>query len=284
MAVSIYFTETRDFRLIKDLISTGSEEFLVYVYTDIKNSKLPRELIKDLPVFGNNLIWVDSGDMDSGQLVNHVMLTIGQFLNAEDPINFVIASRTSKFDKAIQLLQDQNIAVEKAGGMAEPAKPAKRKKMGRPKGSGTKTATRTTRKKKAEAAEAAGVPEDAAIKPKRKPGRPPKNEAKKTKAAAEKKPAKKTTRKPREEKPITDEMIQASLAQFPTLDADVEVIQKKLFGMKKVQRPKFDNKLSEMIQADLGVGESEAYSLISKMKETGMMDNSGLGNRIKYKD
>lgn len=92
------------------------------------------------------------------------------------------------------------------------------------------------------------------------------------------------TRKPRVEKSISSEDVAAKVKLFSSQDGDVELMQKKIFALGKVKRPKFDSKLSEMIQNELAIGASEATSLIKKMKNTGMMDNSGKGGRLMYKD
>ena len=138
MAVSIYFSETRDFKLIRERILAEENDYLVYVYADTKNIKIPRDLIKELPLFGNNIVWVDSAAMDFSQIANHIALTIGQFLNAEDPINFIIASRTSKYDKVISLLKAQEITVEQIGISAEKQAKKSTGRRGRPKGSKNK--------------------------------------------------------------------------------------------------------------------------------------------------
>ena len=321
MAATIYFSETRDFKIIRDQIIEETNEYLVYVYADTKNIKIPKDLIKDLPIFGNNIVWVNSSDMDSSQIINHVALTIGQFLNTEDPISFVIASRTSRYDKAISLFRSQNVSVEQIGvSVAEPAE-KKSGKRGRPKGSKIITAKSVSvevdasaeapkkkrgRPRKIKVEEPATDP-----KPKKKRGRPakvkttadvtvaPKKRGRpaKVKTTAdvtvapkksgrpkkEEKPVKKA-RKQRKDKPVSSEMIEASLAKFPSNDNNVIQIQKLVFGLRKVQRPKYDQKLSLLIQKELSVEEDNALAVIQQMKDTGMMDNSGKSNRLMYKD
>ena len=79
-------------------------------------------------------------------------------------------------------------------------------------------------------------------------------------------------------------MVKARLVQFPSKDKNVVTIQNIIFALRKVQRPKFDQKLSKMIQTEISVNESEADAIIKKMKNTGMVDNSGKENRLMYKD
>lgn len=288
MATSIYFTESKDFKLIRERILSQESDYLVYVYADTSNIKIPKDLIKELPIYGNNLIWVNMAEFDHSQLVNHVILTIGQYLMADDPIEFYIVSKTNKFDKALGLLLSEGVIAE----VIAPAEVSQAKKKpgrrGRPKTVKTAPAKpvateaaeapkRRGRPPKAKPAEE--IKTDAAPKKRgRKPGRP-----KSAPVVTKEKKATKT-RKPREEKAITPEEVTAKLKQFSSKDGDVMLIQKKLFGMGKVKRPKFDGKLSEMIQADLAIGSAEAETLIAKMKETGMMDNSGKGGRLLYKD
>jgi len=299
MTTSIYFTESKDFKLIKERILAQKNDYLVYVYADTTNIKIPKDLIKELPIYGNNLIWVNTAEFDNSQLVNHVILTIGQYLFSEDPIEFFIATKTAKYEKAIGLLKSQDIQAElilPEGVITEKKKTGKR---GRPKGS---------KNVKSKITKASASPEAGAVKKKR--GRPKKEKTEDTKAVAKKAgrkpgrpkneekpvsqkkaagkpglPKKETkTRKKRVEKAISLEDINAKLQQFQSKDGDVELMQKKLFSIGKVKRPKFDIKLSDMIQNELAIGASEADSLINKMKKTGMMDNSGKGGRIKYKD
>lgn len=287
MTTSIYFTESKDFKLIKERILNQKNDYLVYVYADTTNIKIPKDLIRELPIYGNNLIWVNTAEFDNSQLVYHVILTIGQYLIADDPIEFFIASKTAKYEKAIKLLKSEGIKAElilPTGLITEKKKPGRR---GRPKGSKNAvskhaTASQTTkenpvkkkkgRPKKEKAVETKTVTKKSG----RKPGRPKKE--------TEKKETETKIRKKRVEKTISLEDITAKLQQFPSKDGDVELMQKKLFALGKVKRPKFDIKLSGMIQAELAIGASEADSLISKMKETGMMDNSGKSGRIMYKD
>ncbi len=290
MATSIYFTESKDFKLIREKILNHVDEYLVYVYADTSNIKIPKELIKELPIYGNNLIWVDTAKIDQSQLVNHVILTIGQYLSTDEPIEFYITSKTSKFDKALDLLHGEGVIAELIRPDGIESEKKKTGRRGRPKGSTNKTTKPATAVKKA----------DVSAAPKKR-GRPPKKKVEKivaTKPKAKRGRPKKTvivdeaiqvakTKKPRKqrvEKSISKKEVGAKLMQFPSKDGDVELMQKKLFSVGKVKRPKFDIKLSEMIQTDLAIGVSEADSLIVKMKETGMMDNSGKGGRLMYKD
>jgi len=249
MTTSIYFTESKDFKLIREKILKQENNYLVYVYADTSNIKIPKDLIRELPVYGNNLIWINTAEFDSSQLVNHVILTIGQYLTVEDSLEFFIASKTSKYDKALKLLESEDIKAELITPKEDiPEKKKKTGKRGRPKGSkNVKTKSALT-------------------------------------VIAAPTTGKKKTRKKRVEKIISVEDINAKLKQFHSKDGDVELMQKKLFALGKVKRPKFDIKLSEMIQSELAIGASEADSLIKKMKKTGMMDNTGKGGRLMYKD
>jgi hypothetical protein len=112
MASSIFFTESKDFKLIKDRILNHEDNYLVYVYADTSNIRIPKELIMQLPKYGNNLIWVDTFGMDSADLSHHIVLTIGQLINPEEDIDFYIVSKTSKLEKTIIFLRNQGIPAE----------------------------------------------------------------------------------------------------------------------------------------------------------------------------
>jgi hypothetical protein len=136
MATSIFFTESRDFKLIKDRILTHEDYYLVYIYADTSNIKIPKELIKELPIYGNNLIWVDTAHMDSADISHHIVFTIGQLVDPEEEINFYLVSRSAKLEKTIVFLRNQGIPAELISEAPEKAKPAKAKntgKRGRPK-------------------------------------------------------------------------------------------------------------------------------------------------------
>lgn len=323
---------------MKDHLNLESDDYLIYVYADTKNVKLSRDLVKDLPVYGNNIIWVDSSNMDPGQIVNHVVLTVGQDMNTEEPINFYIASKTTKYEKAVQMMNTEGVPVEQIGAVIEKAARKAKGRPGRPKRVKTqdvaaedkprrkpgrppkakveeegiveeKTAKKPGRPPKAKM-QIVGTEEEmprkkpgrpkriktdeelfAEAKPKKKPGRKPKAEKEATAKPAKRgrKPKSETASKPakkriRIDKPVTEDMVRVRMMRFPTTDPDVEQMQKEVFFLRKVQRPKFDNKLSEMIQNKLGVGEAEADSIVRKMKETGMMTNEGLGGRLIYQD
>jgi hypothetical protein len=185
MATSIFFTESRDFKLIKDRILTHEDYYLVYIYADTSNIKIPKELIKELPIYGNNLIWVDTAFMDAADISHHIVFTIGQLVDPEDEINFYLVSRSAKLEKTIVFLRNQGIPAELISELVEKSKPAKSKgtgKRGRP--------------KKA-AAEKAAVPAEA-----RKRGRPAKPASEKVEAVPvePKKRGRKKTTKPVEPK------------------------------------------------------------------------------------
>lgn len=115
MATSIFFTESRDFKLIKERILSQEDIYLVYVFADTTNIRIPKELIRELPVYGNNLIWVDTANMDFTDISNHIILTIGQLMDPEEEISFYIVSRTSKMEKTVFFLRNQGIPVEIIG-------------------------------------------------------------------------------------------------------------------------------------------------------------------------
>lgn len=131
MATSIFFTESKDFKLIKDRILTQEDNYLVYVYADTTNIRIPRELIMQLPRYGNNLIWVDTAEMDSSDLSHHIVLTIGQLMHPEEEIEFFIVSRSSKLEKTIIFLRNEGIPAEIIAPSADKQKAAKSKGTGR---------------------------------------------------------------------------------------------------------------------------------------------------------
>ena len=136
MATSIFFTESRDFKLIKNRILTHEDYYLVYVYADTSNIKIPKELIKELPIYGNNLIWVDTAMMDSSDITHHIVLTIGQLVDPEEEINFYLVSRSAKLEKTIIFLRNQGIPAELIAGAEEKVVKTVKKgtgKRGRPK-------------------------------------------------------------------------------------------------------------------------------------------------------
>jgi len=135
MATSIFFTESKDFKLIKDQILSLEDDYLVYVYADTTNVRIPKELIMQLPKYGNNLIWVDSADMEVLDLSQHIVLTVGQLMNHEEDIVFYIVSKTSKLEKTVAFLKKQNIPVEWVAPELDKSKPIKKGtgRRGRPK-------------------------------------------------------------------------------------------------------------------------------------------------------
>jgi len=133
MATSIFFTESKDFKLIKDRILNQEDDYLVYVYADTTNIRIPKELIMQLPKYGNSLIWVDTAEMDVSDLSHHIVLTIGQLLNPEEEIDFYIVSKTSKLEKTIIFLRNQGIPAEIISPAEEKPKAEKGKgRRGRP--------------------------------------------------------------------------------------------------------------------------------------------------------
>ncbi len=280
MATSIFFTESKDFKLIRERILSQEESYLVYVYADTSNIKIPKELIRELPIYGNNLIWVNTVEMDTNQIINHIVLTIGQFLNAEEELNFFVATKTPKYNKTLDFLASQNIPVEiiqpEAGVVVKKKRGPGRLKKSADTVAPPKKSVRKTRSKKESPIDSSEPMAEPLAK--KKMGRPRKKDKKVKPADAAK------TRKPRIEKTITKELIEAKIAQFPTKDPSLEMIERKLFGLGKVKRPKYLNKLSEMIEAEVLVGQSEALKMIDSLKAMGVLDDSGKGNRLIYKD
>jgi len=178
MATSIFFTESRDFKLIKDRILNHEDNYLVYVYADTTNVRIPRELITQLPKYGNNLIWVDTAEMDSSDLSHHIVLTIGQLVNPEEEIDFYIVSKSSKLEKTIIFLKNQGIPAEMIAPAQDKPKLGKTKvtgRRGRPKKVETEKAPaaktgKRGRPKKVQAEATAAV--EVVETPKKKRGRP----------------------------------------------------------------------------------------------------------------
>jgi hypothetical protein len=379
MATSIFFTESKDFKLIKDRILNHEDDYLVYVYADTSNVRIPKELIMELPRYGNNLIWVDTADMDSSDLSHHIVLTIGQLINPEEEIEFYIVSKSSKLDKTIIFLRNQGIPAEmiapsqglikpeknagtgrrgrpkkvktdeikpvKAGKRGRPKKekavlevveaPVKTGKRGRPKKekpvpevveNQAKTAKRGRPKKiKTEVP----VSEPVIAAPKKKRGRPaavkavvteavpaePKKRGRKKiekpvaegieakevkpkksskKASKKEKPVRKKAsakvKKAKAEKPantrinkeITVEMVQEKLDKFSTGDSNISIVLSKLFGMKKVARPKFEAKLVKLIKEDTLEDDTVAERILNQLKDLQVLET--VNGRIVYKD
>lgn len=279
MATSIFFTETRDFKLIKSQVLSQEDSYLVYVYADTSNVKIPKELIKELPVYGNSLIWVDTADYDSTDIANHMILMIGQYVNSEEEITFYIASRSAKITKTIYFLRNLGIPVEliTSTALIPETKGGKKRK---------------TRK---------SAPVDEAGEPikKRKPGRPKKSEStevinetdKPEKKKRGRKPGSKKTkepkvakmRKPRTEKVITDDEVNAKLDLYPNIDWNTKEVLRFLFKKQKVARPKLEVKLNDTIKEITNESELVAEQIINQMKEMGLLE-IGISGRLKYQD
>lgn len=351
MATSIFFTESKDFKLIKDRILHHEDNYLVYVYADTTNIRIPRELIMELPKYGNNLIWVDTADMDASDLSHHIVLTIGQLVNPEEEIDFYIVSKTSKLEKTIIFLRNQGIAAEmispaqdkpkqvkskgtgrrgrpkkvegeevvvvKTGRRGRPKKekpaveiiesPVKSGKRGRPKKVQVETAPvaeviEVPRKKRgrpsvAKAPVAEAIPsepkkrgrkkkeqpliEEKPVVKKEKKEKPAKNvkKAKKVKEVKEPKP-----RKQRVDKEITVENIQSKLDLYGTTDINMSMVMSRLFGLKKVARPKFESKLIDLIKDITLEDDTVAERIITQLQEMQVLESTGPGGRIFYKD
>jgi len=359
MATSIFFTESKDFKLIKDRILNHEDNYLVYVYADTTNIRIPRELIMQLPKYGNNLIWVDTAEMDSSDLSHHIVLTIGQLVNPEEEIDFYIVSKSSKLEKTIIFLRNQGIPAEMITPAEDKPKAKKTKgtgRRGRPKKVQTegepaaKTGRRGRPKKEkpeAEAVEgpvktgkrgrpkkvqAVATPAAAGTEaPKKKRGRPslakvaveealpaePKKRGRKklekpmveekpkrSRKAAVKieeavaKPAEKKVkkvkkekkvkegkeRKQRVDKEITEEMVQEKLGLYPTSDTNISLVMSKLFGLKKVARPKFEAKLIDFIKRETLEDDTVAEGIVTQLQEMQVLDSTGAGGRVFYKD
>ena len=379
MATSIFFTESKDFKLIKDRILNHEDNYLVYVYADTTNIRIPKELIMQLPRYGNNLIWVDTAEMDSSDLSHHIVLTIGQLVNPEEEIDFYIVSKSSKLEKTIIFLRNQGIPAEMIAPEPDKPKPEKTKgtgRRGRPKKVQTiekpevKTGRRGRPKKikvavadavadavaaavpveqkkrgrpskvKVAVAEADAVVETAVPVEPKKRGRPSKvkvavaeadavvetvvpsepkkrgrkkiekplitEKPKRSRKAAitieeaamqdvkiekeekkvkkEKKVKEGKQRKQRVDKEITEEMVQDKLRLFETTDSDVSTVMSRLFSLKKVARPKFEAKLIDLIKFITLEDDTTAERIITKLQEMQVLESTGPGGRVFYKD
>jgi ribosomal protein L30E len=393
MATSIFFTESKDFKLIKDRILNHEDNYLVYVYADTSNIRIPRELIMELPKYGNNLIWVDTYGMDSADLSHHIVLTIGQLINPEEAIDFFIVSKTSKLEKTILFLRNQGIPAEmispekgdvkpeKAKGTgrrgrpkkvkaeeagpvkgkrgrpkkvkAEEATPVIKGKRGRPKKVKTEETVQVIKGKRGRPKKVKTEPEtapsmEAIVKtgkrgrprkgqlelpsinetveiPKKKRGRPrlfkedvadlvltepkkrgrkkkeqplteekpkrglkpstkkeakqKKQSLKKVKLVSETKP-----RKQRVDREINAETVKEKLQQYATTDANLGMVMTELFWMKKVARPKFEGKLIEKIKSITLEDDTTAERIIEQLQEMRILQSTGKGGRVFYKD
>lgn len=356
MATSIFFTESKDFKLIKDRVLNHEDNYLVYVYADTTNIRIPRELIMQLPKYGNNLIWVDTAEMDSADLSHHIVLTIGQLVNPEEEIDFYIVSKSSKLEKTIIFLRNQGIPAEmiapeelkpkseKIKGIGRRGRPKKVQaeakpivktgKRGRPKKEQPEAvvveATEKTGKRgrpKKVNNEATPTTEIVEV-PKKKRGRPsvakvavteavpmepkkrgrkklekpvaeekPKRSRKtalKTEEAVAKTPVKKVKkekkvketkpRKQRVDKEITEEMVQEKLLQYATTDSNVSMVMSRLFGLKKVARPKFEAKLIDLVKDITLEDDTVAERIVTQLQEMQVLESNGPGGRVFYKD
>ncbi len=178
MATSIFFSESRDFKLIKDRILTHEDYYLAYIYADTTNIKIPKELIKELPIYGNNLIWVDTAYMDTQDISHHIVLSIGQLVDPEEEINFYIVSRSAKLEKTITFLRNQGIPAELISGSPEKPSPTKSKstgKRGRPKKTEEKALpVKESGKKRGRPKKEAGAVSEIIVAEPKKRGRKPK--------------------------------------------------------------------------------------------------------------
>jgi hypothetical protein len=359
MATSIFFTESKDFKLIKDRILNLEDNYLVYVYADTTNIRIPRELIMQLPRYGNNLIWVDTAEMDSSELSHHIVLTIGQLVNPEEEIDFYIVSKSSKLEKTIIFLRNQGIAAEMIGPELEKSKPAKTKgtgRRGRPRKIQTeekpvtKSGKRGRPRKEKPAGEVAEIPvktgkrgrpkkvqaevmpaAEVAAKPKKKRGRPslakvpaevaapaePKKRGRKKieKPVTDEKPKRGRkaavkpeaaaavvpveakvkkgrkvkaskevkSRKPRIDKEITEEMVAGKLNLYETSDTNLSMVMSRLFGLKKVSRPKFTVKLIDMVKDITLEDDTIAEGIVSQLQALQILE-TGEDGRVHYKD
>lgn len=332
MATSIFFTESKDFKLIKDRILNQEDDYLVYVYADTTNVRIPKDLIMQLPKYGNNLIWIDTAEMDAADLSHHIVLTIGTLVHPEEEIDFYIVSKSSKLEKTTIFLRNQGIPVEmiapetdkpkavKTKGTGRRGRPkkaaaegtpsAKTGKRGRPKkekpvAENVDTAVKSGKRGRPKKAQAEPVAE-AVEAPKKKRGRPGKvqevaavvaPEQKKAPKKKAEKPAKKEKKakkvkvvkesKPRKErvdKEITPEMIQEKLNLFTTSDTNLSTVLSKLFSLKKVARPKFENKLIDFIKRETLEDDTIAEGIFTQLQEMQILEAGGPTGRVLYKD
>lgn len=346
MATSIFFTESKDFKLIKDRILNHEDNYLVYVYADTTNIRIPRELIMQLPKYGNNLIWVDTAEMDSSDLSHHIVLTIGQLVNPEEEIDFYIVSKSSKLEKTIIFLRNQGIPAEMIAPEGDKPKSKKTKgtgRRGRPKKVQTEgePAAKTGRRGRPKKVQAEATPAAQGIEvPKKKRGRPSlakvaaeealptepkkrgrkklekpvveekpkrgrkaavklenaaektvvkkekkvKSEKKVKKAKKEKKAKEVKERKQRVDKEITEEMVQEKLGLYTTSDTNLSLVMSKLFSLKKVARPKFEAKLIDFIKRETLEDDTVAEGIVTQLQEMQVLDSTGTGGRVFYKD
>ena len=301
MAGSVFFTESKDFKLIRDKILSLDEQYVIYLYADTTNVKIPKELIKDLPFYGNNLVWVDTATMDASQMANHIVLMIGQLLDSEEEIGFYIVSKTAKFEKTIQLLRGIGIPVEWIGPegveknqtkarRGRPAKTGGTGKRGRPRkveANADDQPKRRGRPPKATPATTADASSDA---PKKR-GRPAKKDkvektapkVRKTRQKKEKTARTKTVQT-RTRKPITEEEINTKIAAFSDLDYNAEMVLRLLFGQPKVARPKLTVKLVDLIKSQTLEDDMGAEALLKKISDLGLITVSAETGRILYQD
>ncbi len=286
MATTIYFTETKDFKIIKDQILAQEDYFLVYVYADTTNVRIPKEMIRELPVYGNNLIWIDTANLDNAAVSNHIALTIGQLLNPEEDMVFQVVSKTAKFEKLVIFLRNQGIAVDWIGGEAEKA---------------IKPATKTRKPRAAKKAKSV-VAEGAEAQPPKKRGRPkkvqtvaestpkaekPAKKSKKTKTAAPKKTKVVKTEKPKKSRVInefTEEQVKEKILALGDLDYSSEQFLLSLLKLPKIRRPKLVAKMVEMIKATTSEDDLQAGEMIDNFVRLNLLEVNPLSGKINYKD
>jgi hypothetical protein len=153
----------------------------------------------------------------------------------------------------------------KAPKEAKPAKAAKAEKA--PKAPKAEKAPKAA--KVVKPAKAAKVPKAAK----------PVKAAKTPKATKEAKP-----RKQRIDKEITVQQVAEKVALYPTDDTNLSTVMSNLFGMKKVARPKFLAKLVDAVKLITLDDDNEAEKIIARLQELNILDTSGVGGRISYKD
>lgn len=280
----------------------------MYVYADTTNVKIPREMIMELPKYGNNLIWVDTAEMDATDLSHHIVLTIGQLINPEEEIDFYIVSKNSRFQKTMIFLRNQGIAAEMIAPASEKPVVEKAKTAGRrgrprkekPVIETTVATIEPTKKKRGRPAKVKVVDSESITPPvKAKRGRKPKSEATVNKTVTKEKPAKtaketgkvkekkekkeKKPRKQRVDKEITADMVQEKLSRYESPDTNLSMVMARLFGLKKVARPKFDIKLINLIKDITLEDDLVAENVLAHLKDLNILSIEK-GGRILYKD
>jgi hypothetical protein len=91
-------------------------------------------------------------------------------------------------------------------------------------------------------------------------------------------------RKQRVDKEITEEMVQEKLGLYTTSDTNLSLVMSKLFSLKKVARPKFEAKLIDFIKRETLEDDTVAEGIVTQLQEMQVLDSTGTGGRVFYKD